>query len=299
MRMSRETWIAFFKALALHGLLLGLLVLSFVRQQTQVKPRPRPEIIQASVLDETQVEEQARRLREQEQQQRSAEQKRQRKIAEELRREKKRLEQVRQKRITAERQAKKQALIRKRAEEQAKKAKAARRKALEAARLAKIKQQKAEEKARLEAKRRREDRLKAEQKRKQEAEAKARAERARRKAEEARRAAVAKRLAAEAKAKAARQQQARQSAEIAIQRKVNRSWIRPKTVRKGLQCTIRVKLLASGDVMQAVVVHSSGDPIFDRSAENAVRKASPLPVPSDAELFAREFRTFTFIFKPQ
>ena len=297
--MSRDTWNAFFKALALHGLLLGLFALSFNQRQTLVKTQPVPEIIEASVLDEAQVEAQARQLREQEESQRIAEQQRKQKIADELQREKKRLEQIRQKRIAAEKQVKQQALKKKRAEEQAKKAELARRKALEAARLAKIKQQKAEQKARLEAKRRREARLAAEKWRKAEAEAKAKAEQARRQAEEAQRAAQAKRQAAAAKARAARQQEARQHAEVAIQRKVNRSWIRLPSVQKGLQCTIRVKLLASGDVMQAVVVSSSGDPIFDRSAENAVRKASPLPVPSDPELFAREFRTFTFVFRPQ
>jgi colicin import membrane protein len=51
--------------------------------------------------------------------------------------------------------------------------------------------------------------------------------------------------------------------------------------------------------MDAVVVNSSGDDIFDRSAENAVRKASPLPVPQDRNLFSQNFRVFTFIFKPE
>jgi colicin import membrane protein len=51
--------------------------------------------------------------------------------------------------------------------------------------------------------------------------------------------------------------------------------------------------------MEAVVVSSSGDPIFDRSAENAVSKASPLPVPQDKSLFNDEFRVFTFVFKPE
>jgi colicin import membrane protein len=71
------------------------------------------------------------------------------------------------------------------------------------------------------------------------------------------------------------------------------------TATQGLKCTIQVKLLPSGDVMEAVVVSSSGDPVFDRSAENAVRKASPLPVPQDKGLFNQEFRIFTFVFKPE
>jgi colicin import membrane protein len=51
--------------------------------------------------------------------------------------------------------------------------------------------------------------------------------------------------------------------------------------------------------MDADVVRSSGNGVFDRSAENAVRKASPLPVPKDRKLFRRNFRSFTFEFKPQ
>jgi colicin import membrane protein len=45
-------------------------------------------------------------------------------------------------------------------------------------------------------------------------------------------------------------------------------------------------------------VESSGDPAFDRSAEAAVRRASPLPLPANRELF-ENFRSFTFVFKPQ
>jgi len=56
--------------------------------------------------------------------------------------------------------------------------------------------------------------------------------------------------------------------------------------------------MSDGSVIDAEVIASSGDEIFDRSAENAVNKASPLPVPQDKELFARNFRTFTLTFDP-
>nr|WP_305906707.1 cell envelope integrity protein TolA [Methylomarinum sp. Ch1-1]MDP4519406.1 cell envelope integrity protein TolA [Methylomarinum sp. Ch1-1] len=132
----------------------------------------------------------------------------------------------------------------------------------------------------------------AEEKRKQELLAK-------QKAEQARREELARQQAEAAKAKAEQDRQATITATAAIQRKVNNSWIRPMTSSKGLSCTVQVKLLASGDVMDASVVKSSGDSVFDRSAENAVRKASPLPVPKDRTLFSRNFRTFTFVFKPE
>ena len=101
------------------------------------------------------------------------------------------------------------------------------------------------------------------------------------------------------KAKAAIQRAEAEQAKLAIKQKVNRSWIRPASAAAVLKCTIRVRLLSDGSVIDAVVISSSGDEDFDRSAENAVNKASPLPVPKDKELFAREFRTFQFLFNPK
>jgi TonB family protein len=101
------------------------------------------------------------------------------------------------------------------------------------------------------------------------------------------------------KAKAVAQQSEAEQAKLAIKQKVNRSWIRPVSITAGLKSTIRVRLLSDGTVMDAEVTSSSGDENFDRSAENAVNKASPLPVPKDKELFAREFRSFQFLFNPK
>ena len=101
------------------------------------------------------------------------------------------------------------------------------------------------------------------------------------------------------KAKAVAQQSEAEQAKLAIKQKVNRSWIRPISTTSGLKCTIRVRLLSDGTVMDAKIISSSGNEDFDRSAENAVNKASPLPVPKDKELFAREFRSFQFLFSPK
>jgi colicin import membrane protein len=84
----------------------------------------------------------------------------------------------------------------------------------------------------------------------------------------------------------------------AIRQKVERNWIRPASSRKGLQCTVRVRLIPGGEVLQAIIVRSSGDPVFDRSVENAVQKASPLPLPENAELM-EQFREIEFIFRPE
>jgi len=101
------------------------------------------------------------------------------------------------------------------------------------------------------------------------------------------------------KAKAVAQQSEAEQTKLAIKQKVNRSWIRPVSTTAGLKCTIRVRVLSDGTVMDAKVISSSGDEDFDRSAENAVNKASPLPIPKDKELFARDFRSFQFLFNPK
>jgi colicin import membrane protein len=83
----------------------------------------------------------------------------------------------------------------------------------------------------------------------------------------------------------------------AIRQRVERHWARPSSSRKDLQCTVRVRLLPGGEVSEAKIVRSSGDPVFDRSVENAVHKASPLPLPENPELM-EQFREIEFIFRP-
>ncbi|MDX1252785.1 MAG: cell envelope integrity protein TolA [Gammaproteobacteria bacterium] len=83
-----------------------------------------------------------------------------------------------------------------------------------------------------------------------------------------------------------------------IKQKVDRNWLRPQNAREGLSCWLQVRLSPGGEVLVARVTQSSGDVAFDRSAEAAVYKASPLPVPQDASLFDEKFREFKFHFNP-
>ena len=82
-----------------------------------------------------------------------------------------------------------------------------------------------------------------------------------------------------------------------IQEKVQRSWIRPPSSGSELSCTVEVRLIPSGEVIDAQIVRSSGNPAFDRSVEAAVFKASPLPVPPDPDVM-EQFRSLRFEFKP-
>jgi colicin import membrane protein len=81
----------------------------------------------------------------------------------------------------------------------------------------------------------------------------------------------------------------------AIEQRVIRNWIRPVHWQDKV-CVVRIHQSTSGDVIEVVVTTSSGDPAFDRSVEAAIFKASPLPLPTNPELFERDVQ---LTFRPQ
>ena len=300
MTIYQKFGLSFALALTLHLTLLGLFGLNVGSESELIKQRPLPEIIKASILDDEKIQQEAHRLKAKEESQRVARQKQQRDLENKRKKEQNLLSDAKKKRQQEEQKIK--ALAKKRKDqalkEQQKRAAIKKQKTLEAARLNKIKAQKAAEKKRLDDQRKAADKQRelarqAEQK-KQQALLKKQQQ-----AEAAEKAARLKRQAEAAKAQQAQDRQATLSATAAIQQKVNDRWIRPLSSLKGLNCTIRVKLLSSGDVMDVQVIRGSGDGIFDRSAENAVRKASPLPVPKSRALFNKHFRIFSFNFNPE
>jgi colicin import membrane protein len=207
-----------------------------------------------------------------------------------------------QEKAEAEAKQKAEAAAKQKAEQQAKE-KAALAEKKKAETLAKQKAD-AKKKAEVEARKKAE----AEAKKKADAEARKKAEAAAKKqadAEAKQKAAAEAQRKAEAELQAqlaAEQSQARAQSALSqyipyIQDKVNRAWIRPQGSREGLVCVVRVSLIPGGEVAGATVIQSSGDPIFDRSVETAVLKASPLPLPPDPALFTH-FREINFKFNP-
>ena len=83
----------------------------------------------------------------------------------------------------------------------------------------------------------------------------------------------------------------------ALRTKVASVFIYPPGLEDGLNCTLYVLMIPGGDVVEARVTQSSGNALFDRQAENAGRKAAPLPVPSNPRLFKR-MRKIKFGFDP-
>ena len=161
------------------------------------------------------------------------------------------------------------------------------------------KKKEAEAKRKAEAKHQEEIKRKAEEKKKKEAEAKRQAE------EKKKREAEAKRQAEEKKKREAEEAKRQlisscSSALVAlvgeIENKVHNNWAYAGDAT-GLEVIISVKVTRDGEVASANEWRSSGDPIFDRSAVNALRKASPLPFPDDPRCY-EHIKEFNFIFTP-
>ncbi|AQT58866.1 protein TolA [Cellvibrio mixtus] len=88
--------------------------------------------------------------------------------------------------------------------------------------------------------------------------------------------------------------------EMLIER-VQQNWSRPPSARNGLEVTLEVNMLPTGVVTGLRVVRSSGDPAFDRSAEQAVKRVDrfteAMQIPPD--IFEKYFRVFRFTFSPE
>lgn len=92
---------------------------------------------------------------------------------------------------------------------------------------------------------------------------------------------------------------AAQSFRMGIYQAVVGNWSRPPSARQGMQVTLLVELVPTGDVVSVSIVDSSGNGAFDRSAQSAVNKVGQFVVPKESELFERHFRKFTLLFKPE
>ena len=271
--------------MALHaGLLLAMLV-PLVQRKPPPTPIVLPEIINAKAIDQSQLDQALDTVRAREQ--KALEKQRQ----EELRRaqEQERAREAERIRIAKEKEERERI----EREEKEKAEQEAEREREEQAR------KEAEEKKRQEeaAKKQREE---EEKKRQLEEQERARLAKEKAKAELAR-ALELEEQERVAKAKEAAQQLADQG-EIeqyvaAITTKVQQNFVFPN-LATDLSCTLYVKMLPTGDVIDARVTESSGDPQFDRQAILAVQKASPMPVPRDARLF-KQMQEIRFIFDPQ
>lgn len=323
---------AFFAALGLHLFLIVMLlsdnssqraVLTAeaknepgVEQPIAVTPPQQEEVVKAVSVDNQQVMETVNRLKQERVQQQQAEANRQRELNRQA-------EAAKQQRIKEQQQiarlkeeANRIAIARKKqAEEEKKRLKQlAEQKAQEAKRIEELKKQKEElvKQQQLEAKRLEDlnkkkiaekakaDKLKAEQ----EKAVQAAKERADKEKAELAKADAERRKQAQA---AAAQQNAERQARLAgvvdkykalIVNAIGRNWILPENFDSTLSCQFRIRLAPDGAVLEVSLIRSSGDPLLDRSAQTAIYKASPLPVPTDTETF-NMFRDISLTVRPE
>jgi len=265
-------------ALVLHGLLAFLLVGGL---QCSKKP-VRPPVIQAVLVDpkETPAQKRADEQKRLEQQRRQAEAEK-RRLAEA---EKKRLAEAEKKQQDEARRKIEQEQKRREAEAEKKRLadEAQRKKADDLKRQKELaEQKKAEEQAR--RKQEQEEQKERQEQAQRELQEKARME------EQLRREAVALEAEREAAARAASDRD-RKLAEWAdvLSRHIQRYWIRPSAAPAQFQCTVQVKLLPDGTVTSARIDQTCGSSALDKSVEDAAYRSSPMPKPSDPNVFDRD-----------
>ena len=74
---------------------------------------------------------------------------------------------------------------------------------------------------------------------------------------------------------------------FAIGQKIRRYWAVPASADSETRCTVLVTQLPGGDIVGVNIRSCNGDDAVKRSVEAAIRKSSPLPEPSDPDLFDR------------
>jgi len=278
-------------AVLVHLLLIGMLLISLdwsPKAGLLGGKKPEP-VMQAVVVDEAKVQAEMDKLQQAEQRKKQQEEERNRQLEKKAQEAKK----------AREREQRRIAELKKKQTEEREKLKQAEQKRLaaekEKRKIEEQRRKREEEMAALERKR------KEEEKRLAEAEAKRKEEQERqRKLEEEQ--ALQEQIAQEQqRLQEERDRQARTLMDQyigIIRQKVTRNWLRPPGAPSGLSCTVAVRLIPGGEVIDAKVTVSSGNSLFDRSVETAVLKASPLPLPPDPSLFPR-FRELRFVFNPE
>jgi colicin import membrane protein len=295
MDLFKKYPVAVILSVVFHLLLVAFFMFSAdIFSEKKINPKPTVNVVKATVIDESKIKAEAEKLKNIENKKRLQEQAR--------------LNEIKKKRLAEEKRI---ADLKKQQELQ--KQKLAKQKADEAARQAKLKEKNLLAKKKAEAA---EKKKQADEKKKRERLAREKAEKLKAAKEKAAKEKAAKEKAA--KEKAAKEQAQREQAlrELAaleeqeiraqeavasytdlIRQKVERNWIQPPGDITGLDCVVRVRLIPGGDVIDAQVIKSSGNALFDRSVERATRKAAPLPLPNDPKMF-NFFRTLEFYFRP-
>ena len=256
----REHAVALTVSIILHLALAGAIVYGWWHWHNRPQP-PQPLPIQATVVDEAAIKRESAKLEAAAQVERDQAAAVKREAEEEARK----LADLKQQREAAE-QAEREETERKQQAEAEAQAKA---------------QAKAQADAAAEAKRK-QDSVK------QAADRKRKAEEARQRAD--REAELKRQLEAEERRQAAVNSGALADYIAQIQARIQRVWNRPGSVAPGLDCTVYITQVPGGTVTSAKLGVCNGDDAVRESILAAVYRASPLPAPSNPDLFDRNLK---------
>ena len=296
----RENWFltsrSFLLSLSLHIVIGVVLFFSFdFTSKPITPPKPMVNIVNATAVDKSQVDQELKRLKEKEEKKKQDELKRKKELD--------RKEAELKKKLDAEKNKANEIKKKKEAERQKAEQQKIRLKKLEVEKKKKEAEKKRKEKEAAEKKKREEERKKkeAEKKRLAEEKKKKEEEKKRKEKEEAERKAREAALQEELEAELRAEQERKDLTEIqkyqiriarAIENKFNRLGL-----EEGLSCVILIRMIEGGKVVEASIVKSSGNELFDERAHKAVFTASPLPVPDETRLFEK-MRNIRFTFEP-
>ena len=79
---------------------------------------------------------------------------------------------------------------------------------------------------------------------------------------------------------------------------IGQHWLIPEDIQSGFSCELLIRVGDKGEVLSVEISRSSGDNALDRSARAAVFKATPLPLPKEAEVFDK-FRELRLTVRPE
>lgn len=75
---------------------------------------------------------------------------------------------------------------------------------------------------------------------------------------------------------------------VALTDDIQRNWVKPLSAPDEFRCKLNVQMLPDGSVTSARIVTSCGNAALDKSVQDAVYRASPLPKPKDPSVFQRD-----------
>lgn len=306
---------SFAAAIGFHLLVFAFFVLSFDWTHKPEPFQPEVDVVQAVAVNEKDVQAELDKLKAIEDAKKKKEDDRVKKLQSDAEKAKREREKEQQRLKQLEKERKKEAERKKRLEQERKREEAEKRRVEKERKRAEAEVRKAEEKRKAAERAAAEERRKAEEARKQaeaerkraeeaarkakeEAERKARQEELRKQRAEEARLLREQMLAEEARIKAAAQK-ARSSAitrhTALVKSRIEGHWNKVG-LRKNLSCIVQIRLIPTGDVIGVSFVRPSGDAKFDKSVQDAILRAQPLPMPEDKSLVS-EFRNIELEFK--